>query len=356
MSLRIGLIAPPWFAVPPSGYGGVEWVVSNLAEGLVARGHDVTLFASGGSVTKARLVSTYERPPSEQIGDWVIEAPALMDAYQRASEFDIVHDHSLLGLTMAPLIPGPVVHTVHGPMIAAVRPLYERLCGRVQTVAISNHQRGTFPAGLDATVIHNAVDAASYPLGAGKGDYLLFVGRMCAEKGILPAIEIARRADKRLMVVAKINEAPERAYFDDVVRPALDGVPFEFLEQPPHKVKAQAYAEAYATLFPIDWPEPFGLVMIESMAAGTPVIAFRHGSVPEVIEHGKTGFICDNLDEAVAAVERVPEIDRNACRQHVIANFSVERNVAAHERLYHSILAGERRRLGIQSAMAAAGG
>ncbi len=338
MALRIGLIAPPWFAVPPTGYGGVEWVVSNLAEGLVARGHEVTLFASGGSVTDARLVSTYDTPPSAQIGDWMVEAPAILDAYERWSEFDVIHDHSLLGLLMAAGVPVPAVHTVHGAMIPAVRPIYERVGQRVHMVAVSRHQRTTFPSGLSATVIHNTVDATRYPMGGGDGDYLLFVGRICAEKGILDAIEIARRSEKRLMVLAKINEAPEKAYFESVVRPALDGLHWDFLEQPPHDVKARAYADAYATLFPIAWPEPFGLVMVESMAAGTPVIAYRCGAVPEVVADGVNGFICENVDQAVDAVRRVPEIIRADCRQYVVEHFGVEKSVLAHEALYRQLL------------------
>ena len=338
MSLRIALIAPPWFAVPPTGYGGVEWVVSNLAEGLVARGHHVTLFASGGSQTGARLISTYARPPSEQIGDWMVEAPAALDAYERWTEFDIIHDHSLLGLLLASIVPAPAVHTVHGAMGAEVRPIYERLAGRLHTIAVSNHQRTTFPKGLEATVIHNTVDANLYPMGEGLGDYLLFVGRMCPEKGVLDAIHIARQTGKRLMILAKLNEAQEKASFEAAVRPALEGLPCDFLEQPSHAVKARAYADAYATLFPIAWPEPFGLVMIESMAAGTPVIAYRCGAAPEVVVDGKNGFLCDNVEEAAAAVERVPLIDRATCRQHVLDHFGVEDSVIAHEALYRKLV------------------
>jgi glycosyltransferase involved in cell wall biosynthesis len=190
--LKIAMIAPPWFAVPPIGYGGIEWVVSHLTEGLVARGHEVTLFASGGSSTSAELMSTHDPAPSEQVGEWVVEAAALMDAYHRADEFDLVHDHSLLGLLMASMNTVPTVHTVHGPMAPEVFPRYDRLAGRVEMIAISHHHQSTFPLGLYSTVIHNAVDAGQYALGSGRGDYLLFVGgiwRICREKGILDAIE-----------------------------------------------------------------------------------------------------------------------------------------------------------------------
>ena len=340
-SLRIGLIAPPWFSVPPSGYGGVEWVVSVLADGLVARGHDVTLFASGGSQTTARLVSTYDEPPSAQLGDVYTEMPALLDAYAHWREFDVIHDHTILGLIAGANLPAPVVHTVHGQVLPSIHRLYEHTAGRVQLVAISQHQASTLPPACATTVIHNGVDLGRFPFAAeSRGDYLLFVGRASPEKGIVAAIEIARRCDMPLVILAKVNEAPEQAYFEAVVKPALRGIRHEIFLNASHDMKIRAFQEAFATLFPIAWPEPFGLVMIESMACGTPVIAFRDGSVPEVIDDGRTGFVCDNVDEAVRAIERVPLLNRSDCRARVEARFSAERNVDAHERLYRQVAAG----------------
>lgn len=341
-SLRIGLLAPPWFAVPPTGYGGIEWVVSNLAEGLIARGHDVTLFASGGSRTSAELVSTYAVPPSAALGDAYVEAPALIDAYQRWRDFDVIHDHTLLGLVAGACLPAAVVHTVHGEVVPGIRRIYEHVADRVQFVTVSNNQASTMPTACPVTVIHNGVNLARFPFAPrGRADTLLFVGRMSPEKGILPAIEIARRSGVRLRIMAKVNELPEKEYFESAVRPALQGVAHDLIFDATHEDKVTAYQDALATLFPISWPEPFGLVMTESMACGTPVIAFRRGSVPEVIADGETGFICEDVAEAVRAVGRAGLIDRRKCRQRVEEHFSAERNVENHERLYRRIAEGD---------------
>jgi len=341
-SLRIGLVAPPWFAVPPTGYGGIEWVVSNLAEGLIARGHEVTLFASGGSQTSAELVTTYAVPPSAELGDAYVEAPALIDAYQRWREFDVIHDHTLLGLVAGACLPAAVVHTVHGEVTPKLHRIYEHVGDRVQFVTVSNNQAATMPAECPVTVIHNGVNLARFPFAdRGRGGYLLFVGRMSPEKGILQAIEIARRSGIRLRIMAKVNEPPEKEYFESTVKPALRGVDHELVFAATHDEKVAAYQDALATLFPIAWPEPFGLVMTESMACGTPVIAFRHGSVPEVIADGETGFICEDVAEAVRAVDRVGLIDRRRCRQRVEDHFSAERNVENHERLYRRVAEGD---------------
>jgi glycosyltransferase involved in cell wall biosynthesis len=340
--LKIALIAPPWFAVPPTGYGGIEWVVSILADGLTARGHEVTLFASGGSRTTARLVSCYEDPPSARLGDWLVETRHTIHAYARASGADIVHDHTLSGLATAAAFPLPVVHTVHGDVNQTLRDYYKDLPPSVHLVSISQSQCRTLPPGISAHVIHNGIDTALYPFSAKPGEYLLFVGRMNATKGVLDAIEIARRTHRRLLILAKVNEPEEAAYFESTVRPALARANVEVRFQVSHEEKAAAYREAFATLFPIHWEEPFGLVMTESMSAGTPVIAYRRGSVPEVIDHGRTGFICETIDEAVEAVSRVPDLDREACRQHVQTTFSAERNVLGHEALYRQIIAEAR--------------
>ncbi|MCC6388197.1 MAG: glycosyltransferase family 4 protein [Dehalococcoidia bacterium] len=338
-TLRIGLVAPPWFAVPPRGYGGIEWVVSSLADGLAERGHDVTLFASGGSQTSARLVSTYAEPPSAALGDPFVEAPALFDAYANPGQFDLVHDHTILGLIAAATLSIPAVHTVHGLVTPKLARLYEHVAGRIHIVAISRDQASSLPAACEPTVIHNGVSLDRFPLGEGeRGNWLLFVGRMSPDKGILEAIEIARRADMPLRVIAKVNEPEERAYFQDHVAPALDTIRHELLLAATHDEKVAAYQSARATLFPIRWREPFGLVMAESMACGTPVIAFRDGAAPEVIADGVTGFVRDTVEEAVEALRHVDEIDPNRCRARVAERFSAEANVARHEALYRRLL------------------
>ncbi len=355
-SLRIGIVAPPWFAVPPVGYGGIEWVVSTLAEGLVERGHHVTLFASGGSQTRGRLVSTYAEPPSAQLGDAFVEAPALLEAYAHWDEFDIIHDHTMLGLIAGANVPVPVAHTVHGQVIPTFYRLYERLAGRVEVVAISRNQASTLPPSCRPTVIYNGTDLERFPFAAdSRGEYLLFVGRMSPEKGILSAIEIARRVAMPLLVLAKVNEQPEREYFEALVKPALRGVEHEVRLQSSHTEKVAAYQNALATLFPIDWPEPFGLVMTESMACGTPVIAFRRGSVPEVIADGRTGFVCDGIEQAAEAAGRTKLLSRADCRAWVEENFSAERNVALHEELFLRMAGAEEPEANVLPAPSAAG-
>ncbi len=336
--LRIGIVAPPWFAVPPLGYGGIERVVSYLANGLVGRGHDVTLFAAGGSRTPAKLVSLFEAPPSKLIGDVGIEIANSSQAYLRHREFDVIHDHSNGGLGCATLCPTPVAHTIHGPITEGAAAMFSQLAPPLQLIAISENQRLGLPIGVPAEVIHNALELESAPYGGVPGDYLLFVGRISPEKGVLDAMEIARRSNKPLLMCVKINEQSERDYFDQVVRPRLKGLDVEVRESPPEDEKQEAYRNALATLFPIQWPEPFGLVMIESMATGTPVIAYRRGSAPEVIDDGRTGFICDSLGDAVEAVSKVHTLDRRVSRKHVADHFSAEVAVDRHVALYRRIL------------------
>jgi glycosyltransferase involved in cell wall biosynthesis len=344
-SLRIGMFAPPWFSVPPRGYGGIEWVVSSLTEGLVRRGHDVTLVASGGSRTAGRLLQTFAEPPSALLGDTAIEAHHLFRAYSHWREFDVIHDHTLTGLLAAGCIDAPLVHTVHGPVLPRIADFYREIAGRVHFVCISENQRSTMPPECDVTVIHNGIEVEQFPFSSDRGDYLLFVGRMSPEKGVLDAIEIARRVRMPLLVLAKINERPEREYFEERVRPAMAGVDVQLREQVSQEEKARAYAGACATLFPIHWPEPFGLVMTESMATGTPVIAYREGSVPEVVADGETGFVCSGIDEAVEAVARIGEIDRLACRRRVEQHFSAGLNVERHEALYRRLVKGSDERI-----------
>jgi len=340
-SLHIALIAPPWFAVPPTGYGGVERVVSVLAEGLVANGHDVTLFAPSGSRTNARLVSPCGGPRNLEMGDWMVEAVHVAAAYEHHREFDIIHDHTALGPVYASAVAEPIIHTVHGRLFPAAEALYRQLAPRLHYVCISHDQRSTMPPGSCATVIYNGIDTAHYSFQERPGDYLLFVGRMSPEKGILDAIEIARRSRRRLVVLAKVNEANEHAYFTNEVLPRLKGLDVEVLQQPPEEAKVRAYQGAAATLFPIHWREPFGLVMAESMSTGTPVIAYRNGSVSEVVEDGRTGFVCGSIESAVEAVERIPEINRWECRRRVEEYFSAGQMVRNHERLYFELLSSK---------------
>ncbi len=345
--MRIGMIAPPWFSLPPRNYGGIEFVVSLLTEGLVRRGHDVTLFASGDSSTKARLASSYELPRFEDMGlDDSIEVVHSLDAYSRAREFDVIHDHNgfpgrAMGALVKRLTGIPTVATLHGPADPSMQRLLTSLRNDLWFIAISEYQRNGHPDLRFAATIPNAIDVEHLPFSETKEDYLLFIGRMIADKGAHTAIEVAERTNSRLILAGKVNEGPERAYFADSVEPRLSDTIY-FRGEIDHATKSCLYAKARCTLFPIQWPEPFGLVMIESMAAGTPVIAFRKGAAPEVIEHGRTGFIVDTVDEMVEALRHIDEIDPAECRKHVERRFNTAAFIAAHEEAYERVIAGER--------------
>ncbi|MCC7363732.1 MAG: glycosyltransferase family 4 protein [Dehalococcoidia bacterium] len=339
--MRIAIVAPPWFAVPPKGYGGIEQVVSYLADGLVDRGHVVTLFASGGSCTRAELAVHFDDPPSASLGDPLMEARHLLLAYSRWDEFDVIHDHTRLGVVAGCSARVPVVHTMHG-QVTPEYALYYRAAveAGIHLVGISERQRSYLPPGVHADVIGNALDLKQHPFRDTPGDYLLFVGRMNPEKGIVQAIEIARRAGMPLRISSKVNEPQEREYFEAMVRPLLEDSPgAEFLGEVSREPLKELFAGAYATLCPVNWEEPFGLVMIESMATGTPVIGFRRGSVPEVVDNGVTGFVVDDVDGALAAVPRIRELDRTAGRQRVRELFSAPVAVAKHEALYERLIA-----------------
>lgn len=333
------MIAPVWLPVPPPGYGGIERVVALLVEELVDRGHDVTLFAAAGSRSSARVVSVLEAPPV--IGDPAATADELfhtLSAYVHADEFDVIHDHSGMGPALGAMLGGrpPVVHSLHGPWT----PLGRRFAGlvhdRVHLVAISHAQARANPAVRYAGVVHNGVDLARYSFCADKRDYLAYVGRSSPEKGTHLAVEVARAAGMPLKMAVKRMEEPEWDYWEKVVVPLLRGDE-EIYEQPSHEVKWDILAHATATLFPIDWDEPFGLVMVESMACGTPVIARPMGSVPEVVLDGTTGFWCDDVADMVKAVRRAPTLDPRASRRWVEERFSVTTMVSGYEGLYRRL-------------------
>jgi glycosyltransferase involved in cell wall biosynthesis len=346
--MRIGMIAPPWFPLPPRRYGGIEFVVSLLTEGLVERGHEVTLFASGDSETEARLSAVFERAPFEQIENGVhLEVAQSLEAYTLAREFDVIHDHDgvdsrVMGALVHRLVGTPVVATLHGPADEATQRMLSSLRHDLAFVAISEYQRKGFPDLRFVGTIPNAVDVEHQPFSAEKDDYFLFVGRMNPEKGATTAMEVTRRLGARLIMAGKVNEGLEREYFAREIEPHLTD-DIHFRGEVDHETKVELYRRARCTLFPIQWPEPFGLVMIESLACGTPVIAFRHGSVPEVIENGRTGFVVDTVDEMVAAAERIDDIDPAECRRAVEERFGLDAFVGAHERAYEE-LAAERRR------------
>jgi glycosyltransferase involved in cell wall biosynthesis len=328
--LRIGVLAPVWFAVPPTGYGGTEWIVSLLADGLADAGHDVTLFASGDSRTKAKLAFVYGEAPSHLIGRSLPELHHALACYERAGEFDVVNDHSgPPAAALAGALDTPVLHSVHGPLDGEAGPIYEqiaRVSPNVGLISISLNQRKPKPDLPWAANIPNALDFSLYPCKPHRGDYLLFLGRMSPDKGAHRAIAVAMETGLPLKMAGKRREPKERQYFEELVAPHL-GNGIEYLGEVTHGEKVELLQNARVTLFPIEWEEPFGLVMIESMACGTPVIATRHGAVPEVIEHGRGGLIVDNYRQMAAVIPQADEMDPFECREYVEERFSDERMV-----------------------------
>jgi glycosyltransferase involved in cell wall biosynthesis len=336
------VLSPVWFPVPPSGYGGIEWIVSLLADGLVDAGHDVTLFASGDSLTRAKLASVFETAPSERIGQTYWELQHALHCFVREGDFDVVHDHTgMLGLVLGALLPTPLVHTVHGPMAGKPGEIYEsivRIALRSHLVSLSLRQRVPKPDLPWLANVPNALDLSVYPFRRERGDYLLFLGRMSPDKGAHRAVTIALESGLPLMIAGKNAEPAEQAYFDAFVRPHLGGR-IEYVGEVSHGEKVELLQHARATLFPIEWEEPFGLVMIESMACGTPVVATRWGAVPEVIEHGRTGVIVDDWRRMADALEEADALEPVALRREVEERFSPGRMVADYVAAYEAALA-----------------
>ena len=342
--MRIALIAPPWTPIPPPLYGGIELVVDELARGFAAAGHDVTLFATGDSTCPVPTKWTLEHAEGMRIGMAVPELRHVLHAYAELSEdHDIVHDHTVMGPFYAERYPSlPVVTTVHGPFNDELTDLYLALGGRVPIICISRAQHAAAPEVPIAGVVHHGIDAGNFPVGDGAGDaegeYLLFLGRMAPDKGAHRAIEIARKAGHRVLLAAKMREAWERAYYEEQVAPLL-GSDAVYLGEVSHERKVELLAGAKALLFPIRWNEPFGMVMLEAFACGTPVLAFPEGAAPEVVEDGKTGFLCEDDLAMAEAVEKVESLRRQDCRAAVEGYFSTDRMVAEHVALFERILA-----------------
>jgi glycosyltransferase involved in cell wall biosynthesis len=339
--VRIAILGPVWFRVPPTGYGGIEWVVALLADGLVDAGHDVTLFASGDSRTKAKLQAAFPEAASGEIGMTRPELRHALSCLERADEFDVVNDHSgPLAAALTWAVATPVVHTVHGPLNDESRPIYESIASvapEVGLISISLNQRKPAPHLPWVANCPNALVLDAYPFHEHRGEYLLFLGRLSPDNGCHRAIEVARKAGLPLKIAGKKREPIELEYFETTVRPLL-GDDVEYLGETSHVTKVALLQNARATLFPIEWEEPFGLVMIESMACGTPVIATRWGAVPEVVAHGRSGIIVDDYREMVAAIEDADRLESSECRRYVEERFSPGRMVAAYEEVYQRVV------------------
>jgi glycosyltransferase involved in cell wall biosynthesis len=346
--MRIAQIAPLAEPVPPTYYGGTERVVSGLTEELVRRGHEVVLFASGDSCTAAELVACC--PRSLRLDTRVIDPLAytivqMEMVRRRAREFDIIHNHiDYIAFPLSRAVATPMVTTLHGRLdLEDLTPIYATFPD-VRVISISDAQRTPFPAARWLGTVYNGIDPARYTFQERPGRYLAFLGRISPEKGVEPAIEVARAVGLPLRIAAKVDPA-DQAYFAERIEPLLRGPGIEYLGEIDDAGKSELLGGALAYLFPIDWPEPFGITMVEAMACGTPVIAMNRGSVPEVVVHGRTGFICESMRGMIDAVSRVDRLSRLACRRHVEQKFSIPRMTDGYEAAYRAAV-GERVRAG----------
>src|ERR671932_1951854 len=340
--MRIAQVAPLWERVPPPAHGGIELVVGLLTDELVRRGHDVTLFASGDSISLAKLESVHPqalRLDSAVKEYGIYEMLQMSRVYERAGEFDIIHSHmGCSALPYANLVKTPTVHTLHG----VFTPDNEKMFVHARSqpyISISNAQREPRLNLNCVATVYNGIDPSIYEFHQEPQNppYLAFVGRISPEKGPHLAIEIAKRSGWHLKMAGKVDVV-DVDYFEQDIKPHIDGKQIEYLGEATHEQKSALMGGAVATLFPITWREPFGLVMTESMATGTAVIAMALGSTPEVIAHGQTGFLCHNVEECIEAIAKANQLNRYACRQHVLNHFSVQRMTDGYEAVYQQML------------------
>ena len=347
--MRIAQVAPLFESVPPKYYGGTERVVSYLTEELVRQGHEVTLFASGDSVTKAHLVAGCRRAlrlDKHCIDQMAHHVLMLEHIVQRAREFDVLHFHvDYMHYPLSRRQFTPYLTTLHGRLdIPDLQPLYREFRDS-PVVSISDSQRLPLPGANWLGTIYHGLPDDLYQYREKPGTYLAFIGRISPEKRVDRAIAIARQVRIPLRIAAKVDDV-DRDYFETYIKPLLDDPLIEYIGEIGEGEKDEFLGCAIALLFPIDWEEPFGLVMIEALACGTPVVAYRRGSVPEVIEEGRTGFIVEDVAGAVAAVRRIDEIDRANCRQAFLERFTVRHMTEEYVGLYHRLLNGELEKAG----------
>ena len=350
--MRIGIVAPPWAPVPPVLYGGIEVIIDQLATGLHEAGHEVLLFTTGDSTSAVPRRHHLDRAEGARMGHTGPELRHVLAAYDAMDEWgaDLVHDHTLAGAVHAAdtlaARRSPVVTTMHNQFDHEAADIYRRIAGRVPIIAISHAQRRPVPDLPIARVIHHGLRATDFPIGTGRSpdpddprDYCLFLGRMSPDKGPHRAMEAAYKAGMRLIMCAKMRDPWEFDYFDEYVRPYLNE-DIQYLGEVPHERKLELLAGARALLFPIRWNEPFGMVALEAMACGTPVLAFPEGAIPEIVEHGRTGFLCDDIADLAESIGRIDRIDRQDCRAAVEGYFSTDRMVREHVELFQTLVAG----------------
>jgi glycosyltransferase involved in cell wall biosynthesis len=341
--MRIGLIAPPWVPVPPPAYGGTEAVIDSLARGLVRAGHEVLLAAAANSTCPVPCVPGTDEAGLEApvCGESVTELRHVVRSYPAMHGSDIVHDHTIVGpFVGAERLEAPVVTTNHGPFDSTLTPIFRAMRG-VAVVAISHHQASTAAGVPIAGVVHHGIDVDAVPQGRGDGGHASFLGRMSPNKGVREAALIAREAGVPLRIAAKLREPAEREYFEAEVRPLLCSA-VEYVGELGSAEKLELLGGSFALLNPIQWHEPFGLVMIEALATGTPVVGTPFGAAPEIVDDGVTGLLRTGRRPLAQALLRAATLDRAACRTAAIERFSTERMVADHVRLYTELLAGRR--------------
>ncbi len=340
--LRVAVIAPPWIAVPPPGYGGIEAVIELLCDGLVDRGHDVTLFAAPGSRSSAAVEELLDDVYPEMIGSAMHESDHVASAWDRIEQsaargrpFDIVHDHSgYTALAFADRLAIPFVHTMHGILADEMARFYRRHGHRAHLIAISRSQAASAPPGVRISgVVSNPIAVGRWPFRAQKDDYLLWIGRMDPIKGAHRAIDAARIAGWPL-VLAGVIQPGQETYFAREVEPHIDGERVRYIGEVTGSAKQELFAAAAALLMPISWREPFGMVMVEALAAGTPVIAFPQGAASEIVVNGRNGYLVSDEREMAASVARLGAIDPAQCRADVAARFDVTIAAAGYERAY----------------------
>jgi glycosyltransferase involved in cell wall biosynthesis len=344
--MRVAMLAPPWIQVPPLGYGGIEQVIALLTTELTGRGNEVTLFAAPGTTSTARVLSPLEGPHPDEIEVSLYEVDHVASTFASVDEtdppFDVVHDHcGFTAFAFADRLATPVLHTLHGPFTDETSAFYARHAYKAKAIALSRYQAEQAPEGLDVVaVIGNPIVVADFPFRDEKDDYLLWIGRMNDDKGPQRAIVAAREAGASLVLAGPVQPGQEE-FFANEVEPHIDGEQIRYIGEVGEE-KLELYAGARALLMPIRWPEPFGLVMTEAMACGTPVIAFPEGSAPELVLDGETGFVVDDEQGMAEAVERLGEIDPARCRESTRERFDVAAVAEAHERAYELVASGSR--------------
>lgn len=341
--MRIAQIAPIAERVPPKKYGGTERVIDALTEELVKRGHDVTLFASGDSKTSAKLISVVPQSLREAkvadpygLNEWTLLNIGY--AYKMQEKFDIIHDHTApTSILSAGLAHTPTVLTMHRPFTENNKVMYQTL-DNVNLVAISNAQAKMGKNLNIQGMVYNGLEMNHYPFVEKPDKYLLYIGRLDLEKGVHIAIEVAQRTNMPLIIAGKLDSVWKEFYME-FVEPALEDKRIQWVGEVNEQERNELMSHAYATLHPVTWPEPFGLTMIETMACGSPLVALRQGSIPEVVQHGKTGFVVDTADEMVEAVKKLDQIDRSYCREYALKTFNASKMADAYEAIYEKILA-----------------